>query len=111
MPTIFDLARQAATLGIATLSGWLFQVIGVPLPWFLGPIIAVGLLSLAGAHLATPPASRQTGQILLGSGIGLQFTPTVAAFLRPRIFPACRAGSRKWPTWPNVLAARSRRFR
>ena len=81
MPTIFDLARQVATLGIATLSGWLFQVIGVPLPWFLGPIIAVGLLSLAGAHLATPPTSRQTGQILLGSGIGLQFTPTVAAFL------------------------------
>ncbi|MEK9594911.1 MAG: AbrB family transcriptional regulator [Rhodospirillaceae bacterium] len=81
MPPLIEIARHAGTLILATCAGWVFELIGVPLPWFLGPIIVVGLMSLAGAELATPQGSRQGGQILLATGIGLQFTPMVASYL------------------------------
>lgn len=81
MPPLTEIVRHAGTLLLAAVAGWVFEIIGVPLPWFLGPIIVIGLLSLAGAELATPSGSRQGGQILLATGIGLQFTPMVASFL------------------------------
>jgi membrane AbrB-like protein len=76
---------QLATLGAGALGGWAFNLIGVPLPWLLGPLLTIGALSLTGLSLSTPWGSRQTGQLLLGTGIGLKFTLPVALFVTDHI--------------------------
>ena len=78
-------AIQCATLAAGGLGGWLFSLAGVPLPWLLGPLLTVGALSLTGLSLSTPWGSRQTGQLLLGTGIGLKFTLAVALFVADHI--------------------------
>ncbi len=75
------LLLYAATLGLGFGGGWAFSWLGIPLPWLLGPLLTIGALGLFGVDLATPKASRQLGQLLLGTGIGLYFTPAVAAFV------------------------------
>ncbi len=72
---------QCGTLALASIGGWIFFYLGVPLPWLLGPLISVGLLSVVGFPTNTPWASRQVGQLLIGTGIGLKFTLAVALFV------------------------------
>jgi membrane AbrB-like protein len=80
-PAIPKTVVQVATLATGGLGGWAFAALGVPLPWLLGPLLTVGALGIAGLDLATPKGSRQLGQLLLGTGIGLNFTVTVALFV------------------------------
>jgi uncharacterized protein len=75
------LAIQIATLVAGGLGGYTFELIGVPLPWLLGSLLTVAALSLCGLSLSTPWGSRQTGQLFLGTGIGLKFTLPVALFV------------------------------
>jgi uncharacterized protein len=72
---------QCATLAAGGVGGWIFALIGIPLPWLLGALLTVAALSLAGLSLSTPWGSRQTGQLFLGTGIGLKFTLPVALFV------------------------------
>lgn len=83
------------TLGAGTAGGAAFAYLNVPLPWLLGPLLTVGALGLFGAKLSTPPGSRQVGQILLGAGIGLHFSPEVARFVGENlhIMVACALAS------------------
>ena len=43
----------------------------------LGPLFAVALLRVAGAPIEVPPAARYGGQWIIGTSLGLYFTPTV----------------------------------
>jgi membrane AbrB-like protein len=78
-------AIPLATLGAGAVGGWVFSLIGVPLSWLLGPLLTVGALSLTGLSISTPWSSRQTGQLLLGTGIGLKFTLPLALFVADHI--------------------------
>jgi uncharacterized protein len=49
-----------------------------PLPWMIGPLTAMAACNFAGVGLRAPPASRQLGQIVVGTALGLYFTPLVA---------------------------------
>lgn len=80
-----SLARHALSLAIAGGAGWVFALLHVPLPWLLGPMLAVAAVSMSGRTLTMPKGARQLGQLLLGTGIGLNFTPTVAAFVADHI--------------------------
>lgn len=77
--------RQAGlwllTLALGGVGGYAFSWLGVPLAWLLGSLGVVAAVGLCGFRLAMPPGGRQVGQVLLGSAIGLTFTPEVAAYV------------------------------
>jgi hypothetical protein len=75
LPGIF----RALVVGIP--AGYLFHRLGTPIPWMIGPMVAVAGLNLLGVKMHSPPYGRQTGQVILGSAVSLYFTPTVVAAL------------------------------
>lgn len=64
------------TLAIALLSGYLFSLVHLPIPWLLGPMIGVWLASrvLKSVKLVWPGMLRNAGLIVVGYAIGLSFT-------------------------------------
>ena len=68
-------------LAVAIPAGYLFDHLGTPIPWMIGPMIAVATLNLMGVRMHSPPYARQMGQVILGSAVGLYFTPPVVAEL------------------------------
>ncbi len=68
-------------LAVAVAAGFLFDWLRTPLPWMIGPLLAVGVASLLGAKLDIVPYGRQAGQLCIGTGVGLYFTPSVLAAL------------------------------
>ena len=57
--------------------GALFSAVRAPLPWMLGPLLAMALGKFLGADLASPKGGRATGQLIIGCALGLYFTPVV----------------------------------
>ena len=70
---------RALAVGIP--AGYLFDLLHTPIPWMIGPMIAVAALNLMGVRMHSPPLARQMGQVILGSAVSLYFTPTVVAAL------------------------------
>ncbi|NPZ28478.1 AbrB family transcriptional regulator, partial [Pseudomonas aeruginosa] len=67
-----------ATPLVGALGGWLASLVGWPLPWMIGSLLAVMLVRcLADLPLAEVPGARKCGQWIVGIGIGLHFTPAV----------------------------------
>jgi uncharacterized protein len=63
------------TLGTALLGGYLFQWFKLPIPWLLGPMIAVLLGSLIWkGHYVRSGNTRNAAMILVGYTIGLSLT-------------------------------------
>lgn len=58
-------------------AGALFAALKLPLPWMLGPLLAMALSNFAGAELRAPRGGRPLGQLLIGTALGLYFTPAV----------------------------------
>jgi membrane AbrB-like protein len=58
--------------------GALFAWLKTPLPWMIGPLLAMAACNFAGARLRSIPGSRQAGQLIIGTALGLYFTPLVA---------------------------------
>lgn len=55
--------------------------VGTPLPWMIGPLLAVSLASIAGASTASWTPLRNAGQWIIGAALGLHFTPQVTALV------------------------------
>ncbi len=70
---------RALAVGIP--AGYLFDLLHTPIPWMIGPMVAVATLNLMGVRMHSPPLARQMGQVILGSAVSLYFTPTVVAAL------------------------------
>ncbi len=79
MIRLFETAlwRQPLTLIVAFLGGLAASAVSFPLPWVMGSMIAVALLSLGGAAARQPGLGRRAAQIAIGTGLGLYFTPEV----------------------------------
>jgi len=73
--------RVAGTLLLAAGAGALAQALHWPLPWMIGPLLATALGSAAGLPLAASLGLRNAGQWVIGTALGLYFTPTVVAVL------------------------------
>ena len=86
LPAIF----RALAVGIP--AGYLFDLLGTPIPWMIGPMITVATLNLMGVPMHSPPFARQIGQVILGSAVSLYFTPSVVAELAAN-FPAIIAAT------------------
>lgn len=79
--TLRDIALCAPTLALAGAGGWLLAQVDAPLPWFFGSLFAVAGANLLGWRIRGPRGVRQTGQIFIGTTIGLYFTPVVAGIV------------------------------
>ncbi|HEY1374430.1 MAG TPA: AbrB family transcriptional regulator [Candidatus Binatia bacterium] len=79
-------------LAVGVPAGYIFHLLHTPIPWMIGPMIAVAALNLTGVRMASPPYARQMGQVVLGSAVGLYFTPSVVRELAVN-FPAILAAT------------------
>src|SRR2546427_8757305 len=61
-------------LVICAAGGVLFSALRAPLPWMLGPLLAMAFGKFLGADLASPKGGRATGQLIIGCALGLYFT-------------------------------------
>lgn len=86
LPTILK------TLAVGVPAGYLFHRLHTPIPWMIGPMVAVATLNLMDVKMHSPPFARQIGQVILGSAVSLYFTPTVVAALAGN-FPAILAAT------------------
>jgi uncharacterized protein len=68
-------------LAVGVPAGYLFDLLATPIPWMIGPMVAVAALNLLGVSMHSPPLARQMGQVILGSAVSLYFTPPVVAAL------------------------------
>ena len=66
-----------AGLVVGSAAGWICSRVGTPIPWMMGPLVAVALLRVAGANVSAIPGGRQVGQWIIGTALGLYFTPAV----------------------------------
>ncbi|MEG6522664.1 AbrB family transcriptional regulator [Desulfotomaculum sp. 1211_IL3151] len=63
------------TLLISLLGGFLFQLISIPLPWMLGPLMAIIIWRLIfGQKVCWPVGLRNAGLVILGYMMGASFT-------------------------------------
>ena len=69
--------RYLLTLGVALAGALGALLLHLPLPWFTGPLIAVGCSNMLGTHLPNVPHARDGGQWIIGTALGLYFTPEV----------------------------------
>ncbi|SFA74360.1 hypothetical protein SAMN03159496_00108 [Rhizobium sp. NFR07] len=70
--------RMAATLAAGAMGAAIANLVGLPLPFLLGPLILAAASTLAGAPVLTFPYGRELGQVVVGVSIGLRFVPEVA---------------------------------
>jgi hypothetical protein len=62
-------------------AGALCDWLETPIPWMIGPMVAVAAVNLMGRRVYAPPFGREAGQVILGSAVSLYFTPPVVAAL------------------------------
>lgn len=79
-------------VSLAVIGGLITSFFGLPLAWMIGPLLVVGVASMAGAELSAPKGGRQLGQATVGVAVGLQMTPDVVAFLLQEAWLIVAAG-------------------
>lgn len=79
MKTTQRTIRSIATaLALSLCGGALFSFLKIPLPWMLGPLFLVGLAGINDIKVSDIRGGRQAGQLIVGCGLGLYFTPEVS---------------------------------
>ena len=84
--------RGALGLVIALAAGAAFYAARSPLPWMIGPLLTIAVLRVAGMRVAAPPGARQVGQWIVGTTLGLYFTPLVVGSVA-RLWPLLAAAA------------------
>lgn len=80
--------RQAAlVVGLGLACGALGEVVGLPLPWMIGGMVAAAGLKFSGRAVALPRPTRATGQVLVAGSVGLAFTPEAVTALGDLLVP------------------------
>lgn len=75
------LSRVLATLLLALAAAGGCLALHAPLPWMIGPLMAVSLASIGGAPTASSTPLRNAGQWVIGVALGLYFSPQVTALI------------------------------
>lgn len=65
---------KALAVGIP--AGYLFDLLDTPIPWMIGPMIAVAAVNLTSVRMHSPPYARQLGQVIPGSAVSLYLYAT-----------------------------------
>ncbi|HTQ01278.1 MAG TPA: AbrB family transcriptional regulator [Casimicrobiaceae bacterium] len=69
--------RAGTALALGALAGYACVLLRTPIPWMLGPLFTIAALRVAGVDIGTPIATRYIGQWIIGTSLGLYFTPYV----------------------------------
>lgn len=77
LPRLRTAAAITGTMALGAASGWLFSVLGVPLPWMLGAMTVTAIAALAGAPVRAPTLVRPVVLPVLGVLLGSSFSPQV----------------------------------
>ena len=85
-------APSIAGLTVGIVAGYVCTLLHTPLPWMIGPLFSVATLRVLGMDISAPRGARQGGQWIIGTSLGLYFTPVVV-----------HAVARLW--WVLALAA------
>ena len=64
-------------MAIGAVAGYLCALLRTPIPWMLGPLLAIASLRIAGVDLGVPTPVRYAGQWIIGTSLGLYFAPSV----------------------------------
>lgn len=75
------LRSPAGALAVGLAAAVACSALHVPLPWMIGPLLAVAAVRMFGVHITGPRGGRQAGQWIIGSALGLYFTPAVVEHL------------------------------
>lgn len=67
------------TLVVAWVAAELCVWLHTPIPWMIGPLLATALVSVVGVPTASWIPLRNSGQWVIGTALGLYFTPEVGA--------------------------------
>ena len=70
---------QVRALVLCVIAGALFAWLKLPLPWMIGPLLAMAVGKANGFELEGPRLAREGGQTIIAVALGLYFTPQVAA--------------------------------
>ena len=71
------MVRWTAALAIGAIAGYVSTLLRVPIPWMLGPLFTLASLRIAGVEIGVPTPVRYAGQWIIGTSLGLYFTPYV----------------------------------
>jgi uncharacterized protein len=71
----------SCALAISLAAAVVCKTLRVPLPWMIGPMLAVAAVRICGLHVTAPRGGRQVGQWIIGSALALYFTPAVVEHL------------------------------
>jgi membrane AbrB-like protein len=73
--------RAGLTLALALAAALLCVWLRTPLPWMIGPLLATAAASLLGAPTRSWQPVRNAGQWIIGTALGLYFTPQVGVLV------------------------------
>lgn len=73
--------RVLFTLALAWLAARLCVALNTPIPWMIGPLLSVSLLSMLGAPTHSWAPLRNTGQWVIGAALGMYFNPEVGRLI------------------------------
>ena len=86
MMRIAALRPQAGALVLCVAAGALCAWVKTPIPWMIGPLFAMALFRWRGVKVDAPRGFRNGGQWLMGTVLGLYFTPDMLRLVA-RFFP------------------------
>ncbi|MFP5467550.1 MAG: AbrB family transcriptional regulator [Gammaproteobacteria bacterium] len=69
--------RVIGTLALAYAAARLCVWLNTPIPWMIGPLLVTSLVSVLGSPTESWIPLRNTGQWIIGTALGLYFTPAV----------------------------------
>jgi len=69
--------RAAVALAIGAAAGYACALLHTPIPWMLGPLFSLAALRIGGFDIGVPNPVRYCGQWIVGTSLGLYFTPVV----------------------------------
>jgi len=83
MPTLamHPVLRVVSTLLLALAAALVCVYLGTPIPWMMGPLVATAVVSVLGLPVLSWVPLRNGGQWVIGTALGLYFTPAVGALV------------------------------
>lgn len=76
-----SVVRAVLTLLLAFVAAQLCVALRTPVPWMVGPLLATSIASILGRPTRSLNALRNGGQWVIGTALGLYFTPQVTALV------------------------------
>jgi len=78
---MISILRIFLTIVVALIAALICVFLKTPLPWMIGPLLITAALSIAGLKTLSWTPFRNSSQWIIGTALGLYFTPQVSALV------------------------------